>query len=263
MDDQGGEEMIKQNLIKLMSGTVAMGALLFAAPAVTQAANITSVSVTIGDATWCDTTGSCVANSDGEGGKIWNLGPTGVDLSGGLALVLTQGQLTRTSYNFDTSEITGPNVPKITINGIVFNDTGMVLNDHGTDPEAQLHQEAVDWTSLGSSGGIQLWVAYADNAHGGTTGAGSQQCSDANHTCLPENPWFGSPNTVFLGGPVAGGCVPTGGSTINPDLSCFDAGALRIELAPVQTPEPSILLTLGTGLIGIATAFRKGLKNRA
>src|SRR5205809_7295917 len=106
--------MIKQRFIKVMAGAVAMGALMFAAPAVTQAANITSVSVTIGGQTWCDITGSC-AN------KIWDLGAGGVDLTGGRALVLTQGQLSRANYNFDTSEDLGNNIPVITINGIVFN----------------------------------------------------------------------------------------------------------------------------------------------
>jgi hypothetical protein len=248
--------MIKQRFIKVMAGAVAMGALMFAAPAVTQAANITSVSVTIGGQTWCDITGSC-AN------KIWDLGAGGVDLTGGRALVLTQGQLSRANYNFDTSEDLGNNIPVITINGIVFNDTGMVLNNHGNDPETGTHQEAVDWASLGTTGGISLWVGYADNAHGGTTGAGPQQCTDANHSCLPEDPWDSSPNTTFLGNPVAGGCINPGTATLNPSLSCYDAGALRIELAPVRTPEPSVLLSLGTGLIGIAMVLRKTLQNRA
>jgi hypothetical protein len=249
--------MIKQKLIKVMAGAVALGALMFAAPAVTQAANITSVKVTIGAVTWCDISQACTH-------QIWNLGPGGIDLTGGKSLVMTQAQLSQASgnYNFDTSE-EQTFTPVITINGVVFTDTTKVLNNLGTDPETTSHQEAFDWTSLGSNGGISLWVGYADTAHGGTTGLGSQQCSDANHTCLPENPWLTSATNTFLGAPVAGGCAPPGTTTVNPDLACFDAGALRIELAPVQTPEPSVLLSLGTGLIAIAMMFRKSLKNRA
>jgi len=173
---------------------------------------------------------------------------------------LTQGQLTQTNYNFDTSEFQGNNIPVITINGVVFTDPGMILNDHGTDPETAGHQESVDWTDRGIISGIRLWVGYADNAHGGVAAAGSFQCADANHTCLPENPWQGSPNTTFLGNSISGGCNNPGTVVINPALSCFDAGALRIEQVVTTTPEPTVLLTLGIGLVGLALLSRKRLK---
>jgi PEP-CTERM motif-containing protein len=230
---------MKEHIVRASLG-LALGVSVFVFPAVTQAVVINNVNVTVGSTTFCDTTGSC-AN------KIWNLGG-GIDLgTGGKALILTQAQLTQ-GFNFDTSDLVAAGTPTITINGLLFTDLNKVLSDKGTDPVTGAHEEAVDWgTAIGTLGGIRVWVGYADTAH-------TDPCTDANGTCLPENPWQGSPNTFFLGNAVtdANGCIRPG---VNP---CFDAGAIRIEA--VAAPEPSALLLLGTGLVAIVAWRGKLLK---
>jgi PEP-CTERM motif len=236
-----GDNGMTNHGVSRLIGALAVGILLLGAPAVSQAINVTSVTVTFGTTVYCDTTGSCpVAN------RIWNLGVGGTNIGTdlGTALILTQ----TSGFNFDTSDLGFAGIPTITVNGITFSDTGQILNmPHGVDPGGATHQEATDWTLLGTSGGLRLWVGYADNAHGPTA------CADANGTCLPENPWQGSPNTTFLGAPTGPtGCVRTG------ITSCFDAGAIRIEA--VGVPEPSSIVLVGTGLLGIGFLARKRAK---
>src|SRR5262249_41678618 len=157
--------------------------------------------------------------------KIWNLG-TGVDIgtAPGMALVLTQNQLGG-GFNFDTSDIGFTGIPVITVTTssgtFVFMDDLRILNQpHGADPGGPAHNEATDWTlpTVNIMGVVRIWVGYADNAH-------TDPCADANGTCLPENPWQGSPNTTFLG--AAAPNVPVG-SCARGTTTCFDAGAIRI-----------------------------------
>lgn len=218
---------------------LAVGLILLAVPAVSQAIPITSISVSYGaTVVACDTTGSC-------SNKVWDLGVGGVDLGGAFSsLVLTQ----TAGFNFDTSDfardLSFVGSPTITVNGIAFTDTGHILNNPG-DPGGLVHQEAADWTLVNTLSGLRLWVGYADDAHSDPT------CADANHTCLPENPWSGSPGTKFIGNPtVSPFCVRPG------TTSCFDAGAIRIE----AVPESSTIILLATGLLGVALVSRKRAK---
>ena len=136
--------MRKQALVRLSIAGLALGVAFFVAPSVSQAVIITSVSVTVGGTTFCDTTSAC-AN------KIWNLGG-GVNIGTGSTapLILTQTD----GFNFDTSDLVASGSPTITINGLLFNDSGKVLSNQGTDPLSGSHEEAVDWgTAIGTVGG--------------------------------------------------------------------------------------------------------------
>ena len=223
-----------------LSSALAVGVLLFVAPAVSQAIPITSVSVTIGTTTFCDTTVGC-AN------QIWNLGG-GVNVgSGGFnSLVLTQTGTTTNNFNFDTSDLQNLGSATITINGtIVFTDTAHILTaPTGPDPLTGAFQEAHEWAFVDAKSGVALYLGYADTAH---TNAFTDTIGPNG---LPDNPWDGSPNTRFIGNATPGsGCLRPG------ITSCYDAGALRIEAAAV--PEPASILLVATGLLGVAFVSRK------
>src|ERR1043166_7991160 len=207
--------------------------------------------------TWCMI--GCVANSGA--GNIWaafaNTVINSPSSGGTQSLVLTQNPVASLpGFNFDTTEHTfsdgtvtscgqsGGGLPTcvMTLN-ILTNLFGLVsvpltlnnaLNNFNSDPGGGVHQEAANWTTsvLNQPGGFHVWIGYADNAH-------SDVCADLtgaiSMNCLPDNPWQGSLNTIS-----AGQAVQDPLSCLRDNTpSCFDAGAIRIELndTPAAVPE--------------------------
>jgi hypothetical protein len=271
--------MRKHGITRLIAG-LAVGILMIALPTMSQAATITitNVTVTINGQTWCASGCSTSTNFAGNtvGGTIWGgtaLTSGGVTLNGTSSTSLVLTQTAASPFNFDTSEaynpavggggfnFAGATIAVVTNLGtFTFSDDGKVLSapNGKSDPGGTAYNEAEDWTSsnISQTGGpgaspIKLWLGYADTAH-------SAACADVDGNCLPENPWTNA--STFIGGAsnnAAGqpsGCLNTTFGT----TSCFDAGAIRIELTP--TPEPSPLILLGMGILGIAFVSRKRAK---
>src|SRR5215831_20510109 len=92
---------MKKILFWLAAVTFGIAISIFAAaPSTSHALTVSSISVQVGNVTWCSTNVSC-------NNQIWNLGASGVTLAAGQTLILTQNQLsspTSTTVNFDTSD---------------------------------------------------------------------------------------------------------------------------------------------------------------
>jgi hypothetical protein len=218
----------------------------------------------VGGITWCIT--GCTNN-------IWASAAGSTIVSSDVAVGNTSLVLTQTGaspFNFDSSErggfapglcnSTNPCATTLNINGTAIPLSGGQVNAlaaFNQDPGGTVFNEASNWNGAvfnGGPGNLIVWFGYVDTAHSGT-------CADTTGTvagnCQPDNPWQGSARSNFVGAPTVESVSTSCTRTENP-TSCFDAGAIRIEVnAAATTPDPSTMMLMGLGLVGLAAWKRR------
>ena len=251
----------RMNVVHLI---LAILAICLITPAIASAqVTVTQVRVTISNtlsaAVYCDTS---AASLPGCNVPLWALPSSGVSLSPGQTLVLTQtGLLTKADGtivggNFDTSDMVKPTNPTQTSCGptaasictvtialntgsgltVVYTSAGPnALNFSNSDNGSATTNEAAPFSVVASFPSFTVSTGYADTEHGPT--AGPAACPATG--CLPT-PFSGALGTahatVFIGNPLARPAVPPFYTGTFCQTDCYDGGALLITaLAPLRT----------------------------
>jgi hypothetical protein len=252
--------------IKFRLGTLlSAGLLLFGASARAEAAPITITDVRV-------TIGTMMYTPASVG---WDFSGGGVTLLPGQDLVLTQnnqGEPTlAASFNFDTSDISGPNDPQISItaNGVttVFSDTNRVLNLKGLDFNVSfINNEAQDYGAPIVGPGYLVFLGYADNTHTGACGeAASSLGLNGSSTCFPS-PFFGATYFQGRGGLLPDIPLPSQGlpfHCIGGVLNCYEGGVIRIVATETTVPDPATVPKPATITLMLTGAAMMGSRRYA